>query len=330
MHRGHVRVYRKILDNEIMLNEGMCQLFLFILLSVQYKACTVFGVDLNPGEMLTSRKSIADKLQQHENTIYRRLKWLEKKTIISIKTNNKFTVVTLLNWETYNSLENLEEQLKVNECDSECDSECGSMCDSECGTFKEVIIKNKFMSDNINKNTGVIDNTCKQPLSSSPLGDIINNTLHDSYSGELPKTDQQEPAKTAEKKKSTPKPAAEKEQTWRTNFNIYHAMVKEAYTLIINDSAEMAKQQEFNPSVDIDLTLQKAMHNFWAKPAGWDWKKKQKKSGDIDMFTTLINAIAKPANKVYKNNNQNKGSSNGQYTRRGQSDDRANEYANVR
>lgn len=87
-----------------------------------------------------------------------------------------------------------------------------------------------------------------------------------------------------------------KTPTWRNNFNIYKSIVEKAYNDILGDSVEMEKQSKFYPNVDIKLSLEKSIHNFWGAQAGWVHKKKSR-AKEIDMRSTLINNIDK--NKVY-------------------------------
>jgi hypothetical protein len=84
--------------------------------------------------------------------------------------------------------------------------------------------------------------------------------------------------------------------SWRSDFDIYSKMVVDSAIGLLNDRAEIDKQKEFHPGVDIKKSIEKAVHNFWGQAAGWKYKKKSK-SKDIDMRATLINAIA--LNKVY-------------------------------
>jgi hypothetical protein len=89
----------------------------------------------------------------------------------------------------------------------------------------------------------------------------------------------------------------EKPAGWKTDFSKYIKLVKNAYNQIISNSEEMIKQQKFHPDVDIKLSLDKMIHNFWGTEAGWK-NKKSKRSKTIDMKRTLINNIDK--NRVFK------------------------------
>lgn len=90
---------------------------------------------------------------------------------------------------------------------------------------------------------------------------------------------------------------AGKEKDWRNDFETYLSHVKISYECLIADEKFIKKQENFYPGVDIYLSLQKSVDNFWGTEAGWKHKK-TKKSKEIDMKSTLTNAIS--MNKVYR------------------------------
>ena len=91
--------------------------------------------------------------------------------------------------------------------------------------------------------------------------------------------------------------------TWRTSFEEYLKITNKSIKELIADKEELNKQQEFNPNLDLILTLKKSYTNFWGTKAGWVNKKK-KRTGDIDMRMTFINSLSQRMNKVYKNTDE--------------------------
>jgi hypothetical protein len=102
MYRGYVKLWRKIQDNLLMYNAGLCQLFLWILVHVQAKPSFVYGVRLEPGQVIVGRYSLASRLKEKPSTIRNRLEKLSHLKIIGLKSDNRYTIITLLNWELYN------------------------------------------------------------------------------------------------------------------------------------------------------------------------------------------------------------------------------------
>lgn len=90
----------------------------------------------------------------------------------------------------------------------------------------------------------------------------------------------------------------EKPKTWRSDFEIYKSECMSAFNEVISDPGFIAEQQKFYPNVDIALSLENAVVNFWSTEAGW--KNKKGKRSNIDWKATFRNAIK--LNKVYKQN----------------------------
>ena len=84
--------------------------------------------------------------------------------------------------------------------------------------------------------------------------------------------------------------------TWKTSYEIYLKSCMDGYNALKEDTKWMAKQQKFNPNVDILLSLEKAVENFWGTEAGWK-NKKSRRSKDIDWKSTLTKTI--DMNKVF-------------------------------
>jgi hypothetical protein len=84
---------------------------------------------------------------------------------------------------------------------------------------------------------------------------------------------------------------------WRTDYNVYKSELLKVYQYLIIDKDFITKQEKYNPNVDISLSLEKAVNNYWITEAGWK-KKKQSRAKEIDWKATLTNAIG--MNKVYK------------------------------
>lgn len=82
----------------------------------------------------------------------------------------------------------------------------------------------------------------------------------------------------------------EKVKTWRDDFSIYKSELDAVYNTLIVDQKFIKEREEFNPNLDIVLSLKKAYTDFWSTEKGWKFKKK-KRSKNIDWRSTLKNAI---------------------------------------
>lgn len=104
-----VKLHRKLLDNPIASNPLLIWLFCYLLLKVSYKDHIFFlwkiKIEQKKGQAIISKKDIAKSFWISRWTLDSYLGILESEHIISIKTNNKYTVLTINNREKYQSLD---------------------------------------------------------------------------------------------------------------------------------------------------------------------------------------------------------------------------------
>jgi len=111
---GWIKFHRKILDNPIFLKPDLYQLFSYCLLRANHSESKIIwnGAEesLEKGCFITGRKTIAKDTGQNESAVYRRLKVLENLKMISVKSNNKYSIVKVLNYCIYQGSESETEQ----------------------------------------------------------------------------------------------------------------------------------------------------------------------------------------------------------------------------
>lgn len=88
----------------------------------------------------------------------------------------------------------------------------------------------------------------------------------------------------------------EAEKTWKDSFEIYKKDLDQEYQKLINDSEFIENRQQYFPEVNIQLSLQKAVEDFWATEEGWI-NKKSKRITKPNWKQTLSKSIEH--NKVY-------------------------------
>jgi len=105
MNEGWVKIYRKLLDNPIMQEPELLQLFIYLILRANHADKPFFWnsetITVKRGSVITGRFEIAKTLKQNPNTIYKRMQKLEKLGFCNIKTNSKNSLVTLLKYDYY-------------------------------------------------------------------------------------------------------------------------------------------------------------------------------------------------------------------------------------
>lgn len=118
---GWIRLHRQLLDNPVVMKDSdHLAVWIYILLSVQFEPKDVwFGgarTTLNPGQLTTGRKEMAQKLKVNENKIQRVLRYLESEQQIEQRTDRQCRLITVKNWSLYQKSEQRNEQRVNNGC----------------------------------------------------------------------------------------------------------------------------------------------------------------------------------------------------------------------
>ena len=98
---GFIKLHRKILEWGWYDDPNTKIVFLHLLLTANYSDSCYKGIDLKPGQTVTGRKSLSEALGISEQEVRTALNHLKSTNEITIKSTNKFSVVTIVNWESY-------------------------------------------------------------------------------------------------------------------------------------------------------------------------------------------------------------------------------------
>lgn len=112
---GYIKLYRKTLNNPIVCKDAdHFYLWCYLLLNAAYKSYDVIfakkRITLQPGQLLTGRKSLSKKLGMNESKVERILKELKNEQQIEQQTSNRNRLITVLNWDLYQIIEQQNEQ----------------------------------------------------------------------------------------------------------------------------------------------------------------------------------------------------------------------------
>ena len=98
-------MHRKLLDSGMLRNHSLFTLWVYCLLKANHKPNTFIWngeqVTIQRGQFISGRKEIAKELNMNESCAYRNLKKLEKLGNVNIKSNNKFSLITVCKYNTY-------------------------------------------------------------------------------------------------------------------------------------------------------------------------------------------------------------------------------------
>ena len=121
--KGWVKVWR--IDDEHWLAKDPLSLFLWwrLISIANYKPSRLRTgkeiIELPPGTIVTSRSELAERVGRSDKVVRRALDGFEKDQMIVQQKSSKGTIITICNWDKYQSSENVEVQQKSSEKSSE-------------------------------------------------------------------------------------------------------------------------------------------------------------------------------------------------------------------
>ena len=102
---GWLKLYRSILDSAVFQDAEILKVWIWLLCNVAFEQhdtiCYGKVIHLKPGQIATGRKKIAQCTDLNENKVYRALTALKSLGNIEIKSTNKYSIITIVNWDKY-------------------------------------------------------------------------------------------------------------------------------------------------------------------------------------------------------------------------------------
>ena len=105
MDRGWIKIYRSLLDWEWFDDAETVKLFIYILLSANYEDKKWRGMVVERGQYVTSLGSLSEILRLSVKRVRIRLERLTKSGAITTSGANRFTIITICNYDTYQDAE---------------------------------------------------------------------------------------------------------------------------------------------------------------------------------------------------------------------------------
>ena len=131
MRLGFVKLHRKLIDWEWYQCPNTFRLFIHLLLLANHKPNKWQSYDIDRGQVLTGRKVLSSALGITEQQIRTSINKLKSTNDITIKTTNKFSLVTVVNYSSYQ------------DCDSIVTSKTTSDITNEQPTSNQQVTTNK-------------------------------------------------------------------------------------------------------------------------------------------------------------------------------------------
>lgn len=105
MNEGYIKLWRKSLESGMMRNPHLWTFWCWCLMKATWKPIKqMVGnqmVELMPGQFVFGRKAASEELETGEKIIRTRLDILKNLGNVAIKPTNKFSIITICNWELY-------------------------------------------------------------------------------------------------------------------------------------------------------------------------------------------------------------------------------------
>lgn len=115
---GFIKLARCLIDKPIFHNEKILKIWIWCLLKASHTEHEQMvgnqKVLLLPGQFLTGRYAGAREVDLNPSTFWKYMVWLKKNQSLDIKSNSKYSLVTIVNWDLY--------QIELYKSDSKSDS----------------------------------------------------------------------------------------------------------------------------------------------------------------------------------------------------------------
>ena len=102
---GYIKAHRELLTHRYFKNEKLFKVMMYCLFKATHTEHTALvglqNIPLKKGQFVFGRKVASLELNMKESTVWKYIKYLESDKFICLNSNNKFTIVTVENWESY-------------------------------------------------------------------------------------------------------------------------------------------------------------------------------------------------------------------------------------
>lgn len=102
---GFIKISRQILEWKYVQNPNALALWIQLLLMANWKDGYFMGTTVPRGSLATSIQSLASKTGMHPNTVRKWLKKFENENQISTKSTNRFTLISISNYNTFQAFD---------------------------------------------------------------------------------------------------------------------------------------------------------------------------------------------------------------------------------
>lgn len=105
MKNGWIKLHRALLDSAVFEDAELLKVMIYCVLQASYRDMAIpVGrqvIYLQPGQLLYGRRAVSQRLNIGENKLRAMMQQLEQLGLVRVDSYNKYSIVTLLQWEQY-------------------------------------------------------------------------------------------------------------------------------------------------------------------------------------------------------------------------------------
>ena len=95
-------------------NSKMVHMLVHLMLEAQYQDSSYMGIEIKRGQLVTGRKQLSVETGMSEREVRTCLERLQNDQLINIKSTNKFSVITIYNYDSWQFVTNTNDQQTTN------------------------------------------------------------------------------------------------------------------------------------------------------------------------------------------------------------------------
>lgn len=137
-----IKLDRKITEWEWFTDANTLKLWIYLLVNANYKDGSYKGIEIKRGQLVTGRKKLAERLGMSERQIRSQLEHLQTTNEVTIKATNKYSIITIVKYDFYQSggdeNDQQNDQQNANERPTECPTNDHNLINKEIKEREEI------------------------------------------------------------------------------------------------------------------------------------------------------------------------------------------------
>lgn len=144
MNQGWIKLHRKIFENPVVTKDAdHLAVWVYLLAKATHKEYPAIfkgqKIMLQPGQLITGRKSIGEKLKIEETKVKRILTSFENDQQIARQRSNRNSLISILNWQQYQEDAQQNDQPMPSQCPTDAHEQECKECKNERNIYKDIV-----------------------------------------------------------------------------------------------------------------------------------------------------------------------------------------------